>query len=83
MTAVTTDISEPRRLGAQGHHEHRVVRQVLQRPHHRRVRARDLGRGAEHGETAGAPRAARTVGAPGVQGWRRESAMDYIFFRVA
>ena len=38
--------ADPERLGAQGDPERRRLRQVLERPHHRRVRGRYLGRGA-------------------------------------
>ena len=34
--------ADPTGVGAQGHPERRELRQVLQRPHHRRVRGRDL-----------------------------------------
>ena len=42
-------VRRPRRLGAQGHPQRRRLRQVLQRPHHRRVRGRDLEREAMPG----------------------------------
>ena len=53
--------AEPGGLDPEGRHEHRLLRQVLQRPHDRRVRPPDLGRRAQLGEAAGAARAARPV----------------------
>ena len=45
-------LRRPRRLGADGDPQRRGVGQVLQRPDHRRVRGRDLGREALHRDVA-------------------------------
>ena len=41
--AAARALRRPGGLGAQGHPERRRLREVLERPHHRRVRGRDLG----------------------------------------
>ena len=50
--AAARAVRRPGGLGAQGHPERRRLRQVLQRPHHRRVRGRDLEREAVPGAVA-------------------------------
>ena len=50
--AAARAVRRSRRLGAQGHPERGQLRQVLQRPHDRRVRGRDLGREAVPGAIA-------------------------------
>ena len=53
--AAARAVRRPGGLGAQGHPERRQLREVLQRPHHRRVRGRDLAREAVPGAIATRP----------------------------
>ena len=52
--------SEPRFMGQDGHHERGIKRQVQLRPHHRRVRQRNLGRRAQLGKVARPRRVRKT-----------------------
>ena len=53
--AAARAVRRPAGLGAQGHPERRRLREVLQRPHHRRVRGRDLAGEAVPGAMTIAP----------------------------